>query len=699
MVKLTEMQIPFIVMGLTSMLLQITALRLLLSTFSGNELDIGITLSFWLIWVGLGSYAGGRVRFRHAFILSFISVALLTVPTLIFIKAIRPALSLEHGEAVSLISTILSTATLLFPLCFAIGLQFPLAVSYSGSYDAAGRVYGLEALGAFIGGILFTFIISGRIGAMELCLLLSLINILMAAYISRKMIIAFLFVMPLSLYIGLHQIVSTLPWQGMEPSQIVESRYGEITVIKVKEQSSIYVNGQLFFTYPDLPNEELRAHLSAALHPSPSRILVIGGSPGTLKEFLKYPVDGIDFIELDPRIVEVSSKLLSMDEDRDAIKELRIRIIVEDGRRFIKRLKRPTYDLIVLNLPPPSTASINRFYTIDFFREAKGVLKEGGILSMTIPQSTGYIGRGMQMAGGSIYNSLKSVFRHVELTTQEYGGLFASEAPIDAGSELEDRFIQRGLNTRHFNQYIFRDAFFRLNVDYVRERLSNIKSINSDLRPSAYLYNLMLWAEIHGGQALNYLLELKGWHIISILVIILISALSLIFRKGRLVLYYSMLTTGFSGISFTLAVALAYQAVYGYVYEMIGMLTATFMLGLWAGTYLTKHTRGPLRTLLYLEITTITLALISPLFFGLETLFYLLTLLSGTITGGQFSTANLCMGEPEKAGRLYGIDLIGSFLGAFISSIVLIPLFGISDTLLFIAGIKTVSVVMLLSLR
>jgi hypothetical protein len=55
-------RIPFIVMGITSMLLQITVLRLLLSTFSGNELDIGITLSFWLIYVGLGSFTGKKLK-------------------------------------------------------------------------------------------------------------------------------------------------------------------------------------------------------------------------------------------------------------------------------------------------------------------------------------------------------------------------------------------------------------------------------------------------------------------------------------------------------------------------------------------------------------------------------------------------------------------------------------------------------------
>jgi spermidine synthase len=690
--------IPLVVMGMTSMLLQITILRLLLSTFSGNELDIGITLSLWLIYVGLGSYIATKIRHRYAFIISFILVAILAQPIAFAIKAIRPALSLESGETVSLISTVLSTAVSLFPLCIVIGAQFPLAVSYSGGSNAAGKVYGLEALGAFIGGVLFTFVISARIGAMELCLLIALINILIAAYVSRKKILILVLIIPLSFYFMFHKIAVSLPWHGMELAQTVESRYGEIAVVKVREQSSIYTNGHLGFTYPDIQSEELRAHLAMTLHPLPSKVLVIGGSPGTLREFLKYPVEGVDFVEHDPRMVEVSSGILST-EDRDAVKDCRVRIIVEDGRRFMKRLKRPAYDLIVLNLPPPSTANINRFYTSDFFIEAKGVLKDRGMLFLTIPQSTGYIGRSMQTASGSIYNALKSVFRHVELTAQEYGGLFASDVPIDTDREtLEKRFIKRGITTKNFNRYIFRDAFSPLNVDYVRKRLDNTKFINTDLQPSAYLYNLMLWAEVHGGTALKGLLGVRGWHIISVLVITLIAIFFLIFRRNKRVIYYSVFTTGFSGMSFMLAVILVYQAIYGYIYEMLGILSATFMIGLWAGASLTRHTKRALKKLFYLELITIPLALIAPIFFKAEPLFYLLILLSGTITGAQFSTANLSLGEPEAAGRLYGMDLIGSFLGAFIPPMILVPLFGVYNTLLFVASIKVFSAAMILSL-
>ena len=686
-------------MGFTSMLLQITALRLLISTFSGNELDIGITLSFWLIYVGTGSFFGNRMNLKHAFTLSFVILAILSLPTVIAIKAIRPVLSLEPGETISLAYTILSTAVILFPLCFVTGLQFPLAVAYSGGSNAAGRVYGLEALGAFIGGMLFTFFISSRVGALELCLLLSLINIFLSAYVSRKKSIAFVFLIPLIFYLCFYKIAVTLPWHGMDVVQTTESRYGEIAVIKAGDQSSVFAGGNLVFTYPDPQTEEMAVHLPMTLHPAPQKILAIGGSPGILKEFLKYPVDHIDFIELDPKIIEVFLKLPALEEDRDAVRNRKVKIIIEDGRRFIKGLKKPLYNLIVLNLPQPSTAGINRFYTAEFFGEARKILRQDGLLAITISRSAGYIGRSMQTANGSIYNSLKSVFTHVELTAQEYGGIFASDSTIETDPLiLEKRFGERAIAARHFNRYIFSDAFSSMNVGYVRERLSKINFLNRDLQPSAYLYNLMLWAEVHGGRIIHHLIGVKGLHVFLISCVLLSFTSIFVFRKKKPVIYFSVFSTGFSGMSFMLAGILAYQALHGYVYEMIGILSATFMIGLWAGTIMTKRVRTAVKILFYLEVTTIVLAIAAPLFFREEFLFYVLILLSGVLTGSLFSTASLPLRDTAAAGNLYGMDLIGSFLGAFIPSIILIPLFGVSQALLFVAFIKTFSAVMVLSI-
>lgn len=142
---------------------------------------------------------------------------------------------------------------------------------------------------------------------------------------------------------------------------------------------------------------------------------------------------------------------------------------------------------------------------------------------------------------------------------------------------------------------------------------------------------------------------------------------------------------------------LAYQALYGYVYEMIGILSAAFMLGLWIGTVLIKRTRSALKKLLYLELIAIALSVAAPLFFRAEFLFYALFLVSGTLTGGLFGTANLAMGDNEASGKLYGLDLAGSFLGSFIPSMLIVPLFGVSQALLFVSLVKTFSALMVLS--
>jgi spermidine synthase len=692
------MRVPIIIMGVISLLLQITVLRLLLSTFSGNELDIGLTLSFWLLYVGAGSFVGGKIKRRHALALSFILIALISLPTVLAIKAIRPALSLAPGEMISLASTLLSTAFILLPVSFLIGLQFPLAVSYWRDDGAVGKIYGLEALGAFIGGMLFTFVLSSRVDSMALCLIVSLVSIFTAASIAKRKTILLIGIVPLVLYFSFAATADVLPWKGLRVIDAVESRYGEITVVQVDTQSSIFSNGHLMFTYPDLQTEELKAHLPMALHPAASRILIIGGSPGVLKEFLKYPVERIDFVELDPKILEVFRRLMTAEQDRTAMRDQKVRILTEDGRKFIKELRTPSYDLVILNIPHPFTAGINRFYTIDFFREAKATLKKNGILAISLPASSGYIGRQMQTANGTVYHSLKSVFGFVEVTSQEYGGLFASDSAIEIRPEIiEHRFAQQRIDTAHFHPYLFRDAFSHLDTDYVRQRLGRIQSVNTDMRPSAYLYNLMLWAEVHGGTVLSRLTLLKERHILIGTGLILAIVSFLISNKRKRVLLFSVFTTGFSGMSFVLATLLAYQAIYGYVYEMIGALSAFFMIGLWGGTLFAKQLKDPPGTLLLLETLTILLVLVSPFLFKAEFFFYGLIFISGMLTGGQFSAASLSFGETWSGGKLYAIDLFGSFLGAFVPSIIIIPLFGIAHALLFIAFIKMFSAVMIYS--
>lgn len=707
--------LPIIIMGLSSILLQVTGLRQLLTVFSGNELDIGITLSVWLTAVGIGSYTGYKLKFKHAFAMSFLSVAFLSQPTILFINLIRPLLPLEFGETIPLTTTIIFTIISLLPLCFVIGLQFPLSVSYLRGKTA--KAYGLEAAGAFIGGALFTLLLSGRADVFVLSAAISIINFITALLLLRKRSLIVLLLIPVIFYSGGNKINAMVYLEGLKLIERVESRYGEIMVLKLRDQSNVYASGKFQFSYPDPQTEELKAHLPMSVHPSPSHILVIGGSPAVLREFLKYQHPDIDFLEIDPKIIEVSLRLLSR-EDREILRDKRVRIITEDARKFVKALHARNYDLVILNLPEPSTANINRFYTTDFFTEAEAVLKDDGILCLTLPTSSGYISRKMQMANGSVYNSIKKVFGHVEVSSEEYGYIFASNSPFDiTPPTLSDRFFKRAIDARYFQPYILSDAFSPLKVKMVRERLEKVDVTNRDMKPIAYLYNLMLWSEVHGGRMLNYLFGLKGWQIILMLITAFIIMAAILWRRKQSI-YYSMFTTGYSTMAFSLIIILTYQALYGYVYEMIGLLTAIFMIGIAIGAHAVRNILRPLRLLRLFELTAILLFISSPLLFKREILFYVLSLLCGMIGGIQFATANLCMkfsnpplppllresegGLSETtriAGRLYAVDLAGSFFGAFLAAIFLMPLLGVQNALLFLALIKGISLALLLSIK
>lgn len=686
-------------MGATSIILQILCLRQLLSTFSGNELIIGITLAVWLIAVSIGSFAGSRLALKNAFALSFLLIAVIAQPTIMLIDAIRPITGLELGEVIPLSTTIMWTVIALAGLCISIGLQFPLAVAYL--RDKAPEVYSFEAAGAFTGGALFTFLFAGRIDTYTLALITALVSVIVSAYIMKKKALLFLAILPIIYYYGSFNILPSLKYKEVEFVKRVESRYGEIEVLKLKDQLNVYSSEKFQYSYPDNQSEEQSVHLPMSIHPAAEEILVVGGSPAAVREFLKYPVSRIDFVEIDPVMIAVSKGLISPD-DREYFNDNRVNTLNIDARRYIKSSPPSKYDLIVLNISAPSTANINRYYTREFFDESKAVLKDDGILYLSLPVSFGYIGRRMQMANGSIYRSLKGVFPHVDVSSEEYGILAASVSPLETDpNTLSSRFSDRKIETEYFRSYILKDAFSPLQVNMVKGRLGQIRELNSDKRPVSYLYNLMLWSEIHGGKGLNILLGLDEYEIFILVGIILILITFLFVRKKGTVPYV-LFTTGYITMAFSLIIILAYQAYSGYIYEMIGLLTGTFMLGGAAGAYIARNTRGPVRWLTIFDLFIIALMVLAILFMEREIIFYFFIFTAGLLGGGQFATANILAkaeGKERCAGKLYAVDLAGSFLGSFLTAIFMVPLTGIRNTILFLIFMKAVSLALLIRYR
>jgi spermidine synthase len=120
-------------------------------------------------------------------------------------------------------------------------------------------------------------------------------------------------------------------------------------------------------------------HLPLLAAASQKSVLLIGGGlGGGIAEVLRYPVERLDYLELDPRALDIVRPRLPAPLE-SSLRDPRLRILHEDGRSWLGRNQR-LYDVILVNLPPPATALVNRFYTREFFLLARENLEKDGLL-------------------------------------------------------------------------------------------------------------------------------------------------------------------------------------------------------------------------------------------------------------------------------------------------------------------------------
>jgi spermidine synthase len=218
-----------------------------------------------------------------------------------------------------------------------------------------------------------------------------------------------------------------------------------------------------------------------------------------------------------------------------------------------------------------------------------------------------------------------------------------------------------------------------------------------------------VWTTYFNQQVKHIFLFLNrlGFNTIWILTIILILPFIILrlLKNGKIKNYHygiiaSIATIGFSGISLEVIIILAFQAIYGYVYFQLALILSSFMVGLAAGsnlaiTYLkTAHNVFQRFKVFQLSMALYAIFLIivlkglgnysiNSIFFQL--IFSILTAVTGFITGYQYPLAShlyfkINPSVDKVAGTIYGFDLLGSCIGAFVTSALLIPILGIIQT-------------------
>ena len=726
-------------LGCSCVMTQLALMRELLAAFSGNEMVLGVTLGLWLLLLGLGTALGrraGNLR-QPLVVLAAIQVVLAILPLAqVFLLRVLRNVVFIRGAAVGVTETVLAAGVLLLPYCMLAGYALTLGCAILARTEGPagiGRAYVADSVGSIFGGILFSFVLVRHFDHLALLLCPALLNLAAAAalplclfsrntqHAPRSTLHAprAVWIVPCAALVLCLGLVATwfadldgvstrLQYPGQRILACANSPYGRLIVAESDGQYDFIENGIPFTSTRDDQHVEETVHYAMSQRPEARRVLLVsGGISGTAREILKYPSATVDYVELDPLVLELGRKYLPAN-----LADRRIRVINTDGRQFVKQT-REKYDVAIIDVPAPSTAQLNRLYTAEFLAEIKGILAPDGVVSFALGQYENYVSPELARMLSSARLSLQQSFRNVLVIPGSSAFFLASDGPLssDIAARIEARHITTQLVNRHY-----------LDAMLTPDRMTALASattqpaaVNKDFSPILYYYHLRHWMsqfDFRFGLLPAGLLVLLGVYLVRL-------------RGSVLVLFAS----GFAASALEIILLLAFQVLCGSLYYQVGVIVTVFMLGLAVGASLTNglafgSSRRPealagaeggvrrpkfsqsvliafglrtsdfglplLRRLAFLIAAyAVLLPLCLPLLnrlggtaaalFAVKSVIVLLTCLLAVLVGMQFPLANQLEFDGTAAGasRLYTADFIGAFLGALLTCTLLIPLIGV----------------------
>jgi spermidine synthase len=727
--------------GVGSAAAQVVVIRELLVASAGNELSIAAVLSAWLLWSAVGSWLGGKAsaRSRRSPVFHIGSLAILEVfvlaaalglargglhglrelsgGALIQWRLVPPA-----GGTLSLPQLLLLTTLVTAPAGLLLGWQFAAGcalIQHSGAPGKRGptSAYIADSLGHLAGGAALSLAVLTRVPAVW-TLLCACTLVLAGAWLLRPVAWRLLLgTATLALVaVGaprLHHWTLALRWAPHQPVASLDGPIGNVTVLGGEGgELSLFANGSLAFETGSALAGEQWVHLPLLAHPNPRRVLLIGGGPRAVREVLRHSPDRVVYFELDPTIIRAVRRYTPPDFSR-VLDDPRVQVSLGDARLHLPAMQHrgERFDVVLVALGDPTTAQLNRYYTLRWFRQVRRVLAPDGLVGFQLMSSGDYLSGALRQYNACVLQTARraglqvSVFPGVHMTM--VGVLQPNALSLfDDPMALDERMRSRGLGPATLLASFF-DALDPVRRD---DRLRELEQttdvrLNDDFTPACYYYAQVLWASWWPGATGTVLARaqhLRVWHVLALiaLVTVLLGALSRAGpRASRVVAPHALLVAGAGGMTLEVVLLIGLQSLYGYVYGIVGYAVGVLMAGLAVGAWLAQR-RPSARPHLALAATQAGLVLaaglsaaglvllrfVSPLLTSAGVLpvavVSLLMGVTGVAVGAAFPRALALTAAEDVRGAtaLYATDLVGACGGALLSGLILVPLLGLIAT-------------------
>ena len=698
-------------LGVSCVMTQLALMRELLGVFAGNEMVLGVVLGLWLLLMGIGAWVGRTSeRLRNQFtalVVIQMLVAVLPLAQVFLLRALRNVVFIR-GAAVGVTETVSAAFVLLLPYCLVAGYALTLACSILGREQGPagiGRAYVADAIGSIIGGVLFSLVLVRSLDHIAILVCPALLNLVLAALLPWRFrgwmldvgcwmftphllltlaITTGIGLITLTLLTDLDGLSTRMQYSRQHVVARANSPYGRLIVTESDGQFDFLENGVPIISTRDDQHVEETVHYSMVQRPEARRVLLVsGGISGTAREILKYDVQAVDYVELDPLILELGKRYLPAN-----LADTRIRVINTDGRLFVKQTPEK-YDVVIIDVPAPATAQLNRFYTMEFLKEVKRVLAREGVVGFSLGKYENYVSPELARMLSSACRSAKQSFRDVLVIPGSRVFFLASDGPLYA--DIAGRIEQRHIKTKLVNRHYLEGMLTADRMADLASATTQPAAMNRDFSPILYYYHLRHWMSQFNfqlGLMQVGLLVLLGFYLVRL-------------RGSAFILFAS----GFAASALEVVLLLAFQVLCGSVYHQVGVIVTVFMAGLALGALISNRFSisgfGRL-SLLALGIAgyAVLLPFVLPLLSRMggsaaslalvKGMIALLTLVLAVLVGMQFPLANRLEFDGTAAGasRLYTADFVGAFLGALLSCTLLIPLIGVFGVCWLTAGLN-----------
>ncbi len=440
--------------GAVSFLHEVLWTRMLGHVLGSSIHAFGVMLASFLAGIALGGGLGAALAVRREtaarwLAISELAAALAAMGAWYAIQRVSPMVdSLSQRASFGFV--------LLFPLAFAIGLTYPLAVRVlaRGVVDAApasARVYSWNTLGAIVGAIAGGFLIVPALryeGAVQLAVIASCVLACIACFVLFKP--GKWFGIPLTtaalaviIFFTPKQPDALLRYSPLRVSGVGEMLYYDVgrsaavVALRLGDQITLRTNGlpeaaiEMRGASPELYAEAWMAPLAVLARPQLQDMLVVGFGGGRVLEAVPPSVRHIDVIELEDKVIN-ANRALARRRRLDPLSDSRVNLIINDARGALQ-LTTKKYDAVISQPSHPWTAGASHLYTRQFMQQARDHLNPGGLFVQWM--NVDFLDEPLLR---SLLATINAVYPHVRVYRPAPPTLLflASDAPIEPERQL-----------------------------------------------------------------------------------------------------------------------------------------------------------------------------------------------------------------------------------------------------------------------